>query len=133
MVRGQGYVLCLDDFHHGGRRPIADQFIERLQPTLEAGQVRVVLVTQRRPSFVLESDVMPLGGLTPADMRLLLGRRGFDLSDSVVADLYACTDGNAAVGDAGDGHPAPNEGPSARGQPPVRKRANRAVSGKTSG
>jgi hypothetical protein len=53
--------------------------------------------TLRRPAFVLESDVTPLGGLTLADMRLLLSRRGLELPDAAAVDLYASTEGNAEL------------------------------------
>jgi len=97
MVRGQGYLLCLDDFHHVDDDPLLGKFIERLQPALDAGQVDVILVMQRRPTFVSESDLLPVGGLSQVDMRALLMRRGLTLDDESIAELHASTDGNAQL------------------------------------
>jgi len=96
-VRGQGYVLCLDDFHFVDDDPLLAKFVERLQPALNAGQVDVIIAAQRRPSFVLESDAQPLGGLTRDDVRLLLDQRKLALPEAALADLYTCTEGNAQL------------------------------------
>ncbi len=97
MVRGRGYVLCFDDFHFVDDDPLLGQFATRLGSALEAGEVDVVLTTQRRPEFVAESDLKPLGGLSLADTRALLVKRGLTVTDQLIGDLHAHTDGNAEL------------------------------------
>ena len=97
MVRGKGFLLCLDDFHCVDDDPLLGQFVERLQPALAAGELDVIIATQRRPTFVLEGDVRPLEGLALADVRTLLTRRGISLPDQSVADLHDYTGGNAEL------------------------------------
>ena len=97
MLRGQGYLLFFDDFHHVDDDPLLSQFIERLQPTLKAGEIDVIIAAQRRPPFVHEDDFILLDGLTLADLRGLVTRRGLDLSDELIETLLAYTDGNAEL------------------------------------
>ena len=97
MLRGQGYLLFFDDFHHVDDDPLLSQFIERLQPALKAGEIDVIIAAQRRPSFVHEDDFVLLDGLTLADLRGLVTRRGLDLSDELIETLLAYTEGNAEL------------------------------------
>jgi serine/threonine protein kinase/tetratricopeptide (TPR) repeat protein len=97
MLRGQGYLLFFDDFHHVDDDPLLNQFIERLQPTLKAGEIDVIIAAQRRPAFVHEDDFALLDGLTLADLRRLVLIRGLDLSDELIETLLAYTEGNAQL------------------------------------
>lgn len=97
MVRGPGYLLCFDDFHCVDDDPLLEQFIDRLRPALDAGQVGVIVAAQRRPAFVREGEFEALSGLALADIRTLIDRRGLTLPDALIADLHAYTSGNAEL------------------------------------
>lgn len=95
MMRGQGYVLCLDDFHHVDEDPLVDQFVQRLRPMVQSGEITFLLTSRRTPDFIQTVDVKPLGGLSLDDTQRLLEQRGLSLSDDLMAELYARTEGNA--------------------------------------
>lgn len=95
MIRGQGYVLCLDDFHYVDEDPLLSQLIERLQPELRVGQAALIVTARRAPAFVATSERESLEGLSAADTRSLLARRGIALPEHLTLDLFTHTGGNA--------------------------------------
>lgn len=94
LMRGQGYLLCLDDIHHIDDDPLFEHFLERLQAARRAGEVTVLLTT-RRVSRALEEDVTtPVPGLTAADAESLLQARGLALAPDLLDTLHQHTEGN---------------------------------------
>jgi serine/threonine protein kinase/tetratricopeptide (TPR) repeat protein len=94
MLKGQNYLLCLDDFHFVEEDPLLEQFIGGLQDMLGAGEVSIILTSRHLPGFAAAEDFSALTGLSEAGVRQLLIARGLSLSDDLIAALYARTEGN---------------------------------------
>ncbi|MCP4540072.1 MAG: CHAT domain-containing protein [Chloroflexi bacterium] len=77
MVHGQGYTLCFDDFHFIDNDPLLGDFLERMHPTLRAGDMRLIITSHRRPSFAQSDEVYMLGGLSLENTIELFVQRGF--------------------------------------------------------
>ncbi len=97
MLRGQGCVLCFDDFHFVEDDPLLAQFVKRLEPALEAGEVTLILTSRRAPALRYAEEFPPLTGLAAADVQALLAARGLALSDELVQALHTRTEGNAEL------------------------------------
>jgi ATP/maltotriose-dependent transcriptional regulator MalT/predicted Ser/Thr protein kinase len=96
-LRGQGYLLCLDDFQFVEEDPVLDHFVDRLLVEVGAGQVRLIITSRHVPDFSPAGEFAPLNGLSPGDVRELLAKRELRLSDDVVEKLVASTGGNAQL------------------------------------
>jgi tetratricopeptide (TPR) repeat protein len=97
MLRGRGYVLCLDDFSFVDQDVQLEQFVERLRPELHAGGIRLIMTSRRVPEFLEEPAIAELAGLSAADVSRLLDARGVGLSDTLRAELHTQTGGNAQL------------------------------------
>ena len=120
MLRGQGFTLCLDDLDYVDNDPHMDQFLERLRPALQEGDVSLIVAAQRVPSFVQADEFEALGGLSLEDTVQLLAERGLAVKDTakeegevhpsqilvnlwdvlsadMVVNLHARTEGNASL------------------------------------
>jgi tetratricopeptide (TPR) repeat protein len=93
MMRGQGYLLCLDDwqFLSGEDTDLLDRFVQRST----SGGTSFVIASQVMPEFVRTADFEPLAGLSAEDTRRLLADRGLALPGDLAAELHARTGGNA--------------------------------------
>ncbi len=111
-IKGQGYLLCLDDFHHVEGDRLWDALADRLRAQVLAGEVRLLIVSGRIPDFVKVTRHKPLTGLSVADSRLLLAQRDVTLDAAHFAKLYDRTAGNAELltlaGDALRDSPEPD-------------------------
>jgi tetratricopeptide (TPR) repeat protein len=93
MIRGRGYLLCLDEwqFLSEEEADLLDRFVGRL-----SGQdTSFIIASQVVPGFVRAADFEPLAGLSRQDTHRLLAERDLSLSDDLEAELYARTGGNA--------------------------------------
>ena len=120
MLRGQGYLLCFDDFHFIDNDPLLGDFLGRMRPALLAGDLALIVTSQRRPSFAQSDEVYVLGGLSLEDTTKLFIHRGFSVpqdqeepsrvygtqtlskmhsltSAEFVANLHARTGGNVHI------------------------------------
>jgi len=120
MLRGQGFTLCLDDLDYVDDDPHMDQFLERLRPALQGGEVTLIVTAQRVPSFVQVDEFQVLAGLSLEDTVQLLADRGLPVQEvkgtggdvhssqvlinlwnllpiDMVANLHARTEGNASL------------------------------------
>lgn len=97
LLRGQDYVLCLDDFHYADGDPLVEKAVERLQILLSAGEVSLIVTSRRLPTVFRDQAFVPLGGLRLDDARALLTARSIVLSPELLAELQHHTDGNAEL------------------------------------
>lgn len=97
LLRGQNYVLCLDDFHHAEEDPLVEKTVDRLQMLLAAGEVNLIVTSRRMPSALRTLAFVPLGGLGLADAGRLLAVRKVTLTPELLAELHQRTDGNAEL------------------------------------
>lgn len=97
MIRGQGFLLCLDDLHFVADDPLLAQLVERLHQAVVTAELSLVITSRHTPESVPTTEFEPLTGLNPADSRALLTVRGVSLPDELVDDLYAQTEGNAQL------------------------------------
>ena len=97
LLRGQNYVLCLDDFHHAEEDPLVEKAVERLQTLLAAGEVNLIVTSRRMPTALRTLSFVPLGGLGLADTAELLAARKVALASDLLAELHRRTDGNAEL------------------------------------
>jgi hypothetical protein len=112
---GQRFLLCLDDLDLAEEDPCLKRFLERLTPVLPASELRLIVTSQRTPSFVQVGDVQVLAGLTLEDAGRFLAHHGLPevkadqglvlrtdqlraaekmMTRDVVATLYERTGGN---------------------------------------
>ncbi len=97
LVRGRGYVICLDDFHHVEDDPLVTAFRERLQALLPAGEITLIITSREAPAYVTTVKFEPLEGLDLAGTAQLLAARGVTLPPDLAAELHRRTDGNAEL------------------------------------
>ncbi len=97
MLRGQGYLLILDDFHFVENNPLLNKLIERVRVLLASGDAMLIIVAQRMPSFARESEYQALSGLDASAAQDLLAQRGLTVSAEVSNDLFRLTEGNAQM------------------------------------
>ena len=93
-MRGQDYLLCLDNLGQMDDRLLWDQ-LEQLRQTVEAGELSLLIISRRLPKFVSLIEHQPLSGLNLDDSERLLALRGVSLSADQIADIHARTEGNA--------------------------------------
>ncbi|MCP4674225.1 MAG: hypothetical protein GY854_01640, partial [Deltaproteobacteria bacterium] len=79
MFRGQGYTLCFDDFHFIDEDPLLGEFLERLRPALQKGDLELIITSHRRPSFAQGDEVHVLGGLSLEDTIEIFVQHGFEI------------------------------------------------------
>ncbi len=94
LLRGQHYLLILDNFHYIEHDPLMGKLLEKLRALLAAGEVSVIIASQRKPAFASTSDYAVLTGLGSADAVRLLMQRGVMLGPEVTDQLYRLTEGN---------------------------------------
>src|SRR5262249_16807127 len=78
LLSGQGYLLCLDDFHCVDDDPLLDQFLDRLRAELHDGEIALLITSRQIPAFAQEA-AMALEGLSADDTTTLLTARGLEL------------------------------------------------------
>jgi serine/threonine protein kinase/tetratricopeptide (TPR) repeat protein len=96
-MRGQNYLLCLDNFQHIEEDKLLDLFIERLRNATGRAELRALIISDRQLPFFDEIGCHPLDGLSLADTRQLLLKRGVALPDDLLASLHAQTAGHARL------------------------------------
>jgi tetratricopeptide (TPR) repeat protein len=97
MVRGRGYLLCLDDFQFVDEDPLLNQLVERLRRAVLAGELDLIITGRRMPVFVQTVQFTPLDGLSLIDTATLTAARCISLPVDFVAQLHARTGGNAEL------------------------------------
>ncbi|MEZ4869925.1 MAG: CHAT domain-containing protein [Caldilineaceae bacterium] len=95
MVRGQHYLLCLDDLQYVDQDPLLQEFATRIHPLQLTGEVKLVVTSHRIPDFARDVGIQPLAGMSRIDAVRLLSSRNLHLTDALVNDLYRYTEGNA--------------------------------------
>lgn len=97
LLRGKGFLLCLDDLHLIDDNPLVQQFVERLRALLSVGDVALIVTTRQTPTYLDGVDFTPLLGLNLADMRQLAANRGQRLNERWGELLHTHTEGNAQL------------------------------------
>lgn len=97
LIRGQGYLLCLDDVQHVRQDPHLIQFIDRLRELIQAGEVSLILTSREVPDYIRSAAIEPLQGLSAADVGRVVASQGVSLSDELVEALHTLTEGNAEI------------------------------------
>jgi tetratricopeptide (TPR) repeat protein len=97
LVRGRGYVICLDDFHHVEDDPLVEVFLERIQELLPTGEITIIITSREVPTFVKSVKFDPLRGFDRADMQRVLRARDVNIPPALVNELHRRTDGNAEL------------------------------------
>jgi len=92
LLRGRGYLLCLDDFQYVDQDSLVNKLVQRLAAIVAAGEISLIFTSRRIPAFARSTD--PLAGLTLGDAAHLLTTRGLSLPTDLVADLHRRTAGN---------------------------------------
>ncbi|MBV7338003.1 tetratricopeptide repeat protein [Chloroflexi bacterium TSY] len=96
MLRGQGYLLCLDNLPLLDD-PLLSLLIARLQTLLAQGELALIITTRQLPDFLDFVSVAPLMGMTQPDIEQLAAARGLFLQEEWSANLYTHTEGNAQL------------------------------------
>jgi tetratricopeptide (TPR) repeat protein len=97
ILHGQGYVLCLDDFHYAEDDPIVEKAMDRLQTLLAEGAIDLIVTSRRMPTVLRTLSFEPLSGLSLADTSQLLGARKVPLEPDLLVELHQRTGGNAEL------------------------------------
>ncbi len=97
QLRGQRYVICLDDFHHAEEDPLVEKAVERLRGLLADGEIDLIVTSRRMPRALKVLSFVPLGGLGPAEAGELLAVHKVVLAPELVAELHRHTGGNAEL------------------------------------
>ncbi len=94
LVAGQDYVLCFDDVQSVDTDPPLVAFAERLLAMVRAGDVTLILASQRLPAWVSPDMATPLEGLTVQASMQLLQQHEVVVTEALLAALHAQTEGN---------------------------------------
>lgn len=94
LLRGQEYVLCLDDFHHAEDDPIVEKAINRLQALLQAGEVKLIITSRRMPEMLTLLSFTPLAGINVVDAGQLMATWNVALTSELLVELHERTNGN---------------------------------------
>lgn len=96
-LKGQGYLLVLDNVQFVAQDSSFERFISRVRSVVQMGELHLILVSQRVPDFVQLAHFDPLSGLNLAETENFFATRELTLDPAVVADIYRLTDGNAQL------------------------------------
>lgn len=96
-LRGQGYLLVLDNVQFVLDDPALERILSRLGEVVAAGELRLLLVSQQTPDFIPAGDVRPLTGLTRQESERLLALLLPTVDPEVAAELHRRTHGNAQL------------------------------------
>jgi ATP/maltotriose-dependent transcriptional regulator MalT len=97
MIRGRGYLLCLDGLHFVEDDPLLTQLVDRLYAAVRAGEVSLIATSRHVPEFLQAGEYEVLGGLSAEDTTALLAARGISLSQDLATGLHTHTGGNAQL------------------------------------
>jgi len=97
LLRGQDFLLCLDDLHLADDDPLFGQFVERLSQILGQGGLSLIVTSRHALTLGQATGVGPLAGLSMADAERLLARYGPELPAELAHELYTRTEGNAQL------------------------------------
>ena len=97
QLRGHAYLLCLDDVHLLNDEAQFCQLAQRLCTASQAGELTLLATARQAPLWLQGSEAVVLGGISAADGQQLLQRRGLQLDATLMAQLYAHTEGNAKL------------------------------------
>lgn len=96
-LRGQGYLLVLDDVQFVLEDPALERLLNRVGQVVAAGELRLLLVSQQTPDFIPAGDVRPLTGLTREESEGLLALHLPSVDPGLAAELHQRTHGNAQL------------------------------------
>ncbi len=96
-LRGQGYLLTLDDLQFVDEDPALAASIKRLSTAIDGRELALVATADRLPANIQVATTEVLGGLSPADMRLFLDAREVMLNERLATELHAKTGGNVEL------------------------------------
>lgn len=97
MVRNQGYLLCLDDFHLVDERSLGllEEFLSGLAGAVRSGEVNIIITSRSRPqTFAQTIEYEPLGGLSLEDTERLIASTRANVPPEMIPRLHAATGGN---------------------------------------
>lgn len=97
LLRGQAFLLCLDDFHLAEEDSLVEKAMTRLKALSSQGEISLIVTSRRVTGLVLAAGLAPLPGLSLFDTRELLADRSLDLPDDLLEALHRRTEGNAQL------------------------------------
>lgn len=92
-MREENYLICLENFHHLSIDPRIEQLLNRVRSALEAGEISMIILTERVPDFLNANNVEPLKGLSVEETQVLLSSNNILLSKEQFKTLYSKTNG----------------------------------------
>jgi tRNA A-37 threonylcarbamoyl transferase component Bud32 len=95
LLRGQGFLLCLDDFQLAEGDPLLDTLARRLAAEARAGQLELLISSRAAPAFARAGELLQLAGLNVGDTQALLSQRGVALPADLADTLVRYTAGSA--------------------------------------
>jgi ATP/maltotriose-dependent transcriptional regulator MalT len=95
LMRGRGYLLCLDDLQYVNDDPLLEQLFERLNEAVKVGELSLIVTSRRVPDFIASPE--PLPGLDAAATDALLAARDVSLPEGLSSSLHTHTEGNAQL------------------------------------
>ena len=96
-LRGQGFVLTLDDLQYVDEDPALAASIKRLSVAIDSRELALVATADRLPANIQVATAEVLGGFSLADTRLFLEARSVVLNERLSAELQAKTSGNVEL------------------------------------
>jgi ATP/maltotriose-dependent transcriptional regulator MalT len=97
MLRGHGYLICLDDYQLVNKDSRLNTFIYNLMGLASAGEISVIIASRELPGFVKTGETTTLDGLTLNDTAQFLEQRGIKLTSKLLGILYNTTSGNPQI------------------------------------
>jgi tetratricopeptide (TPR) repeat protein/tRNA A-37 threonylcarbamoyl transferase component Bud32 len=94
-LRGQHFLLCLDDMHLLEGDAAFARLVVPLRELAERGELQLIGSARQVPSWARPGDTVALGGLDAASAAALLASQGLALASDLAGLLHSRTEGNA--------------------------------------
>ncbi|MEM7029307.1 MAG: tetratricopeptide repeat protein [Chloroflexota bacterium] len=97
LLRGQGYLLCLDDVHWIDDDPLLRQYFNRLEDLITGGEIGLIITSRQVPDYFDFTIFDPLSGLSQDDVKQITIKRRLILEPDLIEMLHIHTEGNAQL------------------------------------
>lgn len=91
-LKGQGILLCFDDFHEIIGDPSQKELVDRLFEAAGAQELSLVITSRR--VIDLDHSYEQLNGLNQSDTEVIFATQGVELPDELFIELHSLTEGN---------------------------------------
>lgn len=96
-LKGQGYLLVLDNVQFVIDDPRLERLIDRVRSVVQSGELRLILVSQRVPDFVQLAKFDPLPGLSLRETESFFESCALTLDPGIVVEMHKRTHGNVQL------------------------------------